>query len=51
MFNTGIVTIASLFFGITGIGVTMTDPVMAMARAMHMVITRTMARTTMTNQK
>jgi len=44
MFNTGIAMTASLFFGITGIGM-MTDLVMAMGRGMHTVIIRTMIST------
>jgi hypothetical protein len=32
MFDTGIVMTVSLYFGITGIGVTMTDPAMAMGK-------------------
>ena len=46
MSNTGNVTTVSLFFGITGIGMTTTDPggdpVTGMAGAMHMGTIRTM---------
>ena len=51
MVNTGIVMTVSLFFGITGIGMTMMDPGMAMEGVMRTAITKTMAKMTTINRK